>query len=157
MRLVSSCYSLSTTVNFLQEYFPVTHISRQNYNSKRYLPPMFTAAVFTVSKKKKGTTYMSINRWMDKDVLCICSGILLGHKKNCVAIWSNMEEPRAYHTKWSKSKRERKIPYGIIYVWNLKYDTNELIYRTDSSHREQTCQGGVGKGWIESLGSADAN
>ena len=27
-----------------------------------------------------------------------------------------------------KSERERQIPYDITYVWNLKHDTNELIY-----------------------------
>ena len=30
--------------------------------------------------------------------------------------------PRNYYTKWSKSGRERKIPYDITYIWNLKYD-----------------------------------
>ena len=30
-----------------------------------------------------------------------------------------------------KSDRERQIPYDIIYMWNLKYDTNELIYKTE--------------------------
>ena len=28
-------------------------------------------------------------------------------------------------TKWSKSERERQIPYDITYMWNLKHDTNE--------------------------------
>ena len=28
-------------------------------------------------------------------------------------------EIRGYHTKWSKSKRERQIPYDITYMWNL--------------------------------------
>ena len=32
----------------------------------------------------------------------------------------------------SKSERERQIPYDIIYMWNLKYDTNEPIYETNS-------------------------
>ena len=31
-----------------------------------------------------------------------------------------------------KSERERQIPYGITYMWNLKYDTNELIYKTEA-------------------------
>ena len=31
-----------------------------------------------------------------------------------------------------KSDKERQIPYDITYMWNLKYDTNELIYETDS-------------------------
>ena len=30
-----------------------------------------------------------------------------------------------------KSKRERQILYDITYMQNIKYDTNELIYRTD--------------------------
>ena len=47
-------------------------------------------------------------------------------------------------------------------MWNLKYDTNELIYETETdSHREQTCgcqEGGeVGEGWSGSLGLADVS
>ena len=41
-----------------------------------------------------------------------------------------MDGPRDYHTKWSKSDRERQI-YDITYMWNLKYDTNELVYKTE--------------------------
>ena len=33
---------------------------------------------------------------------------------------------RDYHTKWSKSKEKDKRPYNNTYMWNLKYDTNEL-------------------------------
>ena len=37
---------------------------------------------------------------MDKDVLCIYNGIILGHKKEKNnAICSNMDGPRDYHTK----------------------------------------------------------
>ena len=28
------------------------------------------------------------------------------------------------------SQRERQISYDITYMWNLKYDTNEPIYKT---------------------------
>ena len=42
-----------------------------------------------------------------------------------------MVGPRDYHTKQSKSERERQIPHDITYKWNLKYDTNELIYETN--------------------------
>ena len=41
-----------------------------------------------------------------------------------------MVATRDYHTKWSKSERERQIPYDITYMWNLKYDRNEPIYET---------------------------
>ena len=33
---------------------------------------------------------------------------------------SSMDEPRDYHTKWSKSDRERQIAFDITYMWNLK-------------------------------------
>ena len=29
-------------------------------------------------------------------------------------------------------KSERQILYDIIYMWNLKYDTNEPIYKTET-------------------------
>ena len=46
------------------------------------------------------------------------------------ATW--MDGPRDYHTKWSKSERETQIPYATTYMWNLKNDTNELIYKTET-------------------------
>ena len=46
-----------------------------------------------------------------------------------------MGGPRDYHTKLSKSDRERQILYDIIYMWNLKYDTNEPIYETETESR----------------------
>ena len=36
-----------------------------------------------------------------------------------------------------KSDRERQIPYDITCMWNLKYDTNELIYETDTNAQAQ--------------------
>ena len=41
-----------------------------------------------------------------------------------------MDGPRDF-TKKSKSERERQIPYDITYIWNLKYNTNEHIYKTN--------------------------
>ena len=55
------------------------------------------------------------------------------------------------------SHRERQIPYDITYMWNLKYDTNELICETDSqrtdlwlSRRRRT---GRGKNWESGIHS----
>ena len=92
----------------------------------------------------------------------VYSGTLLSHKKE----WnnaSNVDGPRNYHTKWSKSERERQIPYNITYTWNLKYDTNEHICETETrlTETENTfvvAKGeGAGEGWIGNLGLADAN
>ena len=33
--------------------------------------------------------------------------------------------------------RQRQIPHDIIYMWNLKYDTNELIYETEIDAQTQ--------------------
>ena len=49
------------------------------------------------------------------------------------AICSNMDGPRDYHTKWNKPDKERQISWDITYMWNLKYDTNELIYETETN------------------------
>ena len=37
-----------------------------------------------------------------------------------------------HYTEWSKSEGERQILYDITYMWNLKYNTNELIYKTET-------------------------
>ena len=59
----------------------------------------------------------------------------------------NMGTTRDSHTKRSKSERERQIPYDNTYMWNLKYGTDESIYKTetDSQHGEQTCGGQGGE------------
>ena len=53
-----------------------------------------------------------------------------------------MDGSRDYHTKQSKSERERQIPYAITCMWNLKYDTNKLSMKQKQKethrHREQT-------------------
>ena len=50
-----------------------------------------------------------------------------------------MNEPRDCYTEWSKSDTERQISYDIAYMWNLKYDTDELIYETEAdSQTERT-------------------
>ena len=41
-----------------------------------------------------------------------------------------MDEPRGNHSKWSKWDIERQISYDIIYMWNQKNYTNELMYKT---------------------------
>ena len=43
-----------------------------------------------------------------------------------------MDRPRDYHTKKSKTERERQIPYDITYMWNLEYDTSEHIFKTET-------------------------
>ena len=46
------------------------------------------------------------------------------------------------------SERERQIPYDITCIWNLKYGTNDHIYKTETDHGQgqQTC-GCQGRKW----------
>ena len=86
-------------------------------------------------------------------------GILFSYKnKQNNDIWSNMYGTRDSHTKWSKSERERQIPYGITYIWNLIYGTNKPFHRKDLENRLVVAKGeGEGMGWFGNLGSIDAN
>ena len=53
---------------------------------------------------------MPVDRWTDKeDVVYIYNGVLLSHKKKewNNDICSNMDGPRDYHIKWSKSEKDK--------------------------------------------------
>ena len=56
-----------------------------------------------------------------KSTAHIYNGILLSHKKkwNWV-ICSDLDGPRACHTEWSKSEREKQILYANTYIQDLK-------------------------------------
>ena len=65
--------------------------------------------------------------------MCYIYGILLGHKKEQNnAIFGNTDGTKDSYSEWSQSERERQISYDIIYMWNLKYGTDEPIYRTET-------------------------
>ena len=56
----------------------------------------------------------------------------------------------------------KTIPYAVIYIWNLVYNTNELICKIETDLGTQRTdlplpRSGVGEGRIGSLGLADAN
>ena len=74
---------------------------------------------------------MPIDREMDKKgVLQIDNGIWLIHtKEQNNAIFSNMDGPRDYHTKWSKSDKDK---YHLISQNLIKNDTNGLIYKIET-------------------------
>ena len=69
------------------------HIPRENQNLKRYMHPMFMAALFTVARTWKQP--ITINTWMDRDVVHMYNGILLSHKNSEImpfaATWMDLE------------------------------------------------------------------
>ena len=79
--------------------------------------PMFIAALFTIAKTWKQHKCPLIDDCFKKMWYTHThSGILLSHKKE----WNI-----------AKSGRERQILCKITYMWNLKNNTNEFIYKTD--------------------------
>ena len=99
---------------------------------------MFIAALFIITKTWRQAKCSSTDEPIKK--MWYIYAMYLGHtiqwnttkpqKEWINAIWSNVCATRDYHTKWSKS--ERWVSYDIIYMWNLKYGTNELIYKTET-------------------------
>ena len=80
---------------------------------------------------------MSIDWWINKED-DENNRILFSYKKRMNnAICSNKDAVRGYHTKWNKSERERQLPCDITYMWNLKYSTNEPIYKTETDSQTQ--------------------
>ena len=69
---------------------------------------------------------------MDKeDVVDIYNGILLSHLKEWNnAFCSNMDATRDYHTKWSKSEKDKYHMTSLI--CGIYNDTNETLYETET-------------------------
>jgi len=65
---------------------------------------------------------MSINRWMDKEVVVyIHNGILLSYEKEHIWVSSDeVDKPRMSYTEWSESGREREISYFNAHIQNLE-------------------------------------
>ena len=54
---------------------------------------------------------------------------------SCAATWM---DPNTIILK--SEVRKRQIPYGITFMWNLKYGTDDPVNKTETdSHEEQTC------------------
>ena len=84
---------------------------------------------------------MPLDRWIERCGTYI-QGTITHNKEWNNAICNNMDGPRDYHTKWSKS--ERQTLDDITYMWILKCDSNEHIIlflqsKQTHRHREQAC------------------
>ena len=72
---------------------------------------------------------MSIDTLMDKEVVVyIHNGILLSHKKECIWVSPEVDEPRNYYTEWSQKEKDK---YHILtHIYRIyKNGTEEFIYR----------------------------
>ena len=114
--------------------------------------PMFTAALFTIAQTWKQPKCPLTDEWIKKMWYTYTMEYYSTIKKEWNnAICSNMDGTTDYHTKWSKSERERQIPYDITYVeskiwhkWTYLWNRNRL---TDIENRLVVAKGeGVGRG-----------
>ena len=99
------------------------HLSGVNHNLKRYIhPKVYSSRIYNsknnLSAHLQRTGQRRCGKYRQWDI---------SHKKeqnNAICI--KMDGPRNYHTQW------REISYGITFMWILKHDTNELIYKTET-------------------------
>jgi len=112
---------------------------------------MFITVLFTIAKTCKQPKCPLADEWIKKRQYTYTLEYYSAIKNNN-AICSNMDATRDSYTKWSKPERNGQTPYDITYLWNLKYGTNDPIYKTETDHRQgdQACdsQGG----WWEAVG-----
>ena len=80
----------------------------KNTNSKEYThPDVYSSIIY--NNQIMETVQVTIDWWMDKDVVYLYNGVLLSHKKEWnLAICNDMDGRRQYYAKWSKLVRESK-------------------------------------------------
>ena len=89
---------------------------------------MFIAALFTIAKTWKQPKCPSTDEWAKK--LCIYiynSAIKRNEIMPFAATWMDLEI-----TILSEVSQKEKDKYHISHIWNLKYDTKEHIYETET-------------------------
>ena len=113
--LAASCPTLCEPMDSIAHQAPLfMEFSRVDYWSG--LP--FPSPTITME-----TIYVSIDKWRDKEaVVHIYNGnITQSEKRNEVGSFLVMcIGPEVVIQEWSKSDRERQIPYDIAYMWSLK-------------------------------------
>jgi len=77
---------------------------------------------------------VSIDRWMNKDVVYMYNRILLSCKKEWdLTICDNMNGPRRYYGKWNKSNRKTNTIWFHLYVESKNQTkTNKTKQNTES-------------------------
>ena len=87
------------------------YMFRQNYNSKRYTHPYVHSSTIHNSQHMEILKCPPVDEWVKKmwyTQTHTQNGIFLNHIKEWNnSICSNMNGPRDYQTKWSKSERDR--------------------------------------------------
>ena len=121
---------------------------------------MFIEALLTIAKTQYQPKCPLLDEWIKMwHIYTVEYYSAIKRQKN--AICSNINATSESHTKWSKLEGERQIPY-IIYLWNLKYGTNDHIHKQKQIMAKENRPVFAGRrgdkvGCIGSLGLVDAN
>ena len=103
--------SYNPTTPFLGIHTDETRIGRDTCT------PMFTEALFTVSRTWKQPWCPSADEWMGH----IYNGTLLSYKKGHIWVsFNEVDETVAYYIEWCKLGRETPNQYINTYMWNLE-------------------------------------
>ena len=85
---------------------------------------MFTAALFTIARKWKQPRCPLTDEWIKKLWYIYTMEYYSAIKKECIWVSSTeVDEPRACCTEWSKSEREinyRNKHHILTYIWNCR-------------------------------------
>ena len=126
--------------------------------------PLFLAALFTIAKTWKQPKCPLTDDWIKKmwytyKLYCVVytteQNIIQLQKKNekmpFVKTWTHQQI--IILNEGSRSQ----VPHNVIYMWNLKYDTNELIYKTETDPQTQVTNLWLPKGkvWRDKLAAGD--
>ena len=112
------------------------HISRHNCTSKKYMHPYVHCSTIHNSQDMETTKCPSTEEWL-KMIWYIYTIEYYSTIKNdkiipSVVTWMKLE----ILTLNEVSQRERQIPYDSTYMWNPKYNTNELIHKTKTDSQK---------------------
>ena len=116
---------------------------------KNTCTPVFIAALFTIARSWKQPKCPSTDEWIKKMWYIYTMECYSAIKRNeigsFVEMWMNLET----HTEWSKSEREKQIPYINAYMWNLEkwYRWTSLQGRDWVTDVENKCMDTKGRKW----------
>ena len=139
------------------------HISGQNYKWKRYMPPhAHSCPVYTIDKTWNNLNVQLSDEWIKKMWYFYTMKYFSAIKKEWNdAMCSNTDGPRDYHTRCEVRQKEKANA-----IWNLLYVKSKILHkwaylqsrnRLIDIYNRLVVATDQGKGWIGSLGLADAN